>query len=672
MISLNDDRRIFDELELIAPTHVAYPWYVAGLERQRISLTDCQTIRDLLEICQIEEENGLQHLMLLALFAVRNEGSLCLPMQALETVLRPFAGDEPALATEWAALIQAQLVDGRWSRLVEQPTQAKTPLVLDGQNLYWRKFHTHESSLEQRIKTLCRTGRVSDTATDELTELVQTASEFDGFSLNSEQRWGVYLACLNRFAVISGGPGTGKTTMVASLLRALHRLAPLAADRVVLVAPTGRAAHRLGDSLRATLQHAPDPEGALAALGTLEGRTIHRLLRYNPSKHAFVHHADNPIEADVVICDEVSMIDVVLMDQLLAAIPAQARVIFLGDRDQLPSVEAGAVLGDLIPKSGTPAYLPATVAALGRLALDEAAKARLVVATGSSPLTDRVVLLQQSHRTRGRVSELAQCINRGESAAVAALPVITTLTDGEEWGRDGSEVWRVAETLAATGVATDWVRQLLITDPCEGAASYAALAAAPLLLDDDGYATDPAGCQTLFNGLARGQILTVTRHGAGGCDTLNYRIVKQLRGELDSRSASGDALFTGMPVMVTRNDHLRDLFNGDVGIIRRLPDGDLVAIFPRGEQRYEAIPTYQLPAHVPAFAITVHKSQGSEYGNVMMVLPKDAGHRLLTREILYTGITRSQGNVYIHSSVEALTGTINRRIERYSGTDLWG
>lgn len=670
MIAASDELRIFNELGLVDPAHAAAPWYAAALERQQLSLTDCQTIRDLLEICAVDADDALPHLMLLGLFAVRNGGSLCLPLPQLAEVLAPFIPDHP-VQTEATAITTA-LTERRWETLVGDAHQQTTPLILAGDNLYFRKFHTHETTLDQRIKALCSTDVASTTTASSLIELVNTCAQFDSFALNREQRWGVYLACRNRFTVISGGPGTGKTTLVAALLRALHQLTPLQAERVALIAPTGRAAHRLGESLHASLQHVPSQGEELTALTGLEGRTIHRLLRYNPSKHAFVHNAENPIEADVVICDEVSMIDVVLMDQLLAALPTQARVVFLGDRDQLPSVEAGAVLGELIPKSGSPSYLPETAAALRKLAPADAATDGPTVATSAGPLTDRIVVLQQSHRTRGAVGKLARAINHGERAPAEELPLLTALSEAYRWPRQGSEAQRVDAALPPAAIATHWVRQMLISDLDEAGLSYAARAQQPLTIDDGRYATDPAACAALFGMLAQGQILTVTRHGAGGCDTLNHTIAKQLCPEMDGRGQPGETLFAGMPVMVTRNDHLRDLYNGDVGIVRRLADNTLVVLFPRGGQQYEAIPSHQLPVHLPAFAITVHKSQGSEYGNVLLVLPNEADHRLLTREILYTGITRSKGNVAIHGAQAALSAAIDRTIQRYSGTSFWG
>jgi exodeoxyribonuclease V alpha subunit len=649
------------ELGILPADAPAAILHAQGLESDSVTLTECQTVIDLLELAGIPDPPSELHALLLALFATRNQGSLCLPLNALTDELRPFCGTQ---AEPVAASITEQLEQNHWNTLIGDTDGA--PIILKNDHLYFQRYYRHEKSLETRIQKLCNSLPPPLPEDINLVELTIACAAYEGFSLNTEQRWGVYLACRNRYSIISGGPGTGKTTLVASLLRALWRLGTQTPARIHLVAPTGRAANRLGESLRAALAHTDEAPSLTEALSAIEGQTIHRLLRYSPSKHAFLHNDTNPIDTDLIVCDEVSMIDVVLMDQLLAAIPPHARVIFLGDRDQLPSVEAGAVLSELIPRDEAPSYSKPIADDLQRLASQDVSRP----ATDMAPslLQNHVVLLQQSHRTKGDVSRAAFAINAGDPSPLDLLP--TYQPAHQPWPLDAATCHRIDTSSTPDATAVAWVRQLLCHEAATPGKSYAQLAAVAISSTDEGSIIDTDACHALFAALRRGQILTLTRHGAAGCETLNRAVVRQLRGDLAPYSPTQSPLFAGLPIMVTRNNRLHGLYNGDIGIILKTAHGEQVAAFPRSESSYIAIPIHQLPQHTPAFAITIHKSQGSEYDNVLMILPDDPNHRLLTRELLYTGITRTKGSAFLLASPEVLRSATERHIRRYSGTSL--
>ncbi len=662
MTTTSSRSELLSELAILPMEHAATPLHLNALETERVSLTDSQSICDLLELTGMNDAPAELHLLLLALFAVRNQGSLCLPLDALASEASPLCGH--ADLDHMLATAQCALEAGHYAPLIG--TNAEAPIIYRAGNLYFQRYHSHERALEARLLELCNAPSPGIPADCDLLALTRTCSRYDSFALNNEQRWGVYLACRNHYSIISGGPGTGKTTLVASLLRALWRLGACDPTRIKLIAPTGRAAQRLGDSLRSALAHANEETELVTALRTIEGSTIHRLLRYSPRHHAFRHNSKNPIDADVVICDEVSMIDVVLMDQLLAAIPPHARVVFLGDRDQLPSVEAGAVLSGLIPRDERPTYSPTVAQDLQALA-----EGTCPVPEGStepSVLRDHIILLKQSHRTRGAVSALAERINAGDTAAIAAIPPIDEGVTS--WSLTGSECVRLTSLHRPEEVATSWCQQLFCTEPTSSGDTYATAIQLPIAITEEGLAADPARCKTLFDALQRGQILTLGRHGPTGCVTLNRGITRHMRRSLAPHASPQEPLFPGLPIMINQNDRVRALFNGDIGIILRHVNDQLVALFPRSNGAYAAIPIHQLPRHTAAFAITIHKSQGSEYGNVLMFLPAETTNRLLTRELLYTGITRSKGNVYLHASPEVLAQATHHRITRYQSR-MW-
>jgi exodeoxyribonuclease V alpha subunit len=663
-------------------------WYQTVVDRGLITQVDCQTIRDLLQLSGLSQEtiaNPALHALLIALFAECGKGSVCLPLdkEVLKNVFAEFAEDP---ADDLADEAHQMHGSDPWSPLIGAPCSPVQPLIESDAKLYFQKYYCHEKSLAEKLGEL-RTRELSSGSTEtplkDLCTTIDNVAQYDGFSLNALQKLAVYLACRNRFTVISGGPGTGKTTLVASLIRALVEIEGLDPDRICLIAPTGRAGQRMGESLRVSLDTATiTDEEDLGSLTELKGSTIHRVLKYNPRKHAFTHGPSHPIPYDLVICDEVSMVDIVMMDRLLAAIPENARVVFLGDKNQLPSVQAGAVLGDLVPKDCQPVYSAAVIDATRDLVGDVQLQSE-----PHNPLMDKIVLLEESHRATGEVWEFAKSANDGKSDCANKLPVCELQT-----ARPGHETvysveWDSYEQATCNriepeeyagpmirGLTESWVEHFM----CAGDDSYQK--AVKLRLPDN--STDPEfewDCQlrrslnSLFDALSQSQILTLVRKGPYGCESLNRHLVKTWRKEFDSSAAASSPVFAGMPIMITRNDHFYHLYNGDVGIVLRLKTkGSYVAVFQRGENDFFVLPVERLPEWEPAFAITVHKSQGSEYGNVFMILPDERDHPLLTREILYTGVTRSKDKVFIFSSAEMLQTAISRQIQRYSGLALDG
>jgi exodeoxyribonuclease V alpha subunit len=453
-----------------------------------------------------------------------------------------------------------------------------TPLVIESGRLYLRRYWEYEQQLARAI----------------LQRAVTTA-KLPKKRGADRQQLAATNAVTRNFSVITGGPGTGKTHTVRAILQQLRQHPTGAALKVALAAPTGKAAARLTEALR-------DIKPAV------EATTIHRLLGTIPDSPYFRHNAERPLTADVVIVDEASMVDLALMTKLVEAVPLTARLILLGDRDQLASVEAGNVLSDICAAAET----------------------------AGSPLHGAVVELTENYRfaESGGIYKLSRAVNAGDAdAALAAL-------------RDGSAELRWEKLRAAANLGAA-LRDRIIA----GYRSYLESAA------------DPASA---LQRLPQFRILCAVRHGAFGVENLNT-LVEQTLAEAGLLAPRG-SWYAGRPVIITRNDHNLQLFNGDSGII--LPDpeagGELRAFFLSAEGKLRRFLPSRLPLHDTAFALTVHKSQGSEFDRLLVILPeKDSP--VLTRELLYTAITRARSGVELWCNEEIFRAAVLRPTVRISG-----
>ncbi len=487
------------------------------------------------------------------------------------------------------------------------------PFIVDAGLLYLARYQAYEAGLAQALRERAQPEPLPVPAM--LDQLFPQAGD--------RQRQAALLALRSRLLVISGGPGTGKTSTVVKLLALL--LADGSRDwRIALAAPTGKAAQRLGESIRGALEKLALP-AELAARIPATAQTLHRLLGAQGDTGHFRHDAANPLGLDLLIVDEASMIDLALMAKLLAALPPTARLILLGDKDQLASVEAGNVLGDICAQSG---YSAATVAAL-------AAHGESLPASPQSPaLGDALAFLDKSHRFRADsgIGELARASREGEGAAFTAA-----------FARFADIAWENAPRLPALLKAME-----------QGYAPYFAGIAG-----QDVCAPDVAAA---FSALLRFRLLCAQRTGPWGVENLNRHIERQQLGE--DRLGHGH-WYAGRAVMVTANDYSLRLFNGDIGICLNTADG-LRVFFEAGPGEYRALHPGRLPAHEPAWAMTVHKSQGSEFEAVLLVLP-EAMSPVLNRPLVYTGITRAKERFTLWGHEAVLVESLARLPERASG-----
>ena len=570
-----------------------------------------------------------------AVSVATSNGHVCIALQQL-------CGSEggPGDAATWRQALLASGVAGT----AQAP--AACPLVLDSDDrLYLHRYFDYERRLAQRLMRAQRDAeaaqRHDEAATSDVLrrqlDALFPAGELQPTGEPDWQRIATALALRGHLAIVSGGPGTGKTTTVVNLLACL--IAQDADCRIALAAPTGKAAARMTDAIRQRAVHLPE---AIRSRLPTEAFTIHRLLGVTPAAGGFVHHAGNPLAIDALVVDEASMLDLALATKLLEAVPASARIVLLGDKDQLSAVESGAVFAEL---SADPSLSTACREDLA--ALCGAAPGRIVPPepVEASALRDAVVWLSRNFRfaADSSIGRLAACINGGSAD--------DTLT----WLR------------AACGPDVSWIG-------VDAGATPAAGFAAALTRVMEGYAPFLASVRegvadrrAISDSFARFRVLCAVRQGPHGVEAVNAELARRFRralGALDRDARS--AWYPGRPVLVLRNDYVLKLFNGDIGIT--LPDesGELRVFFAQTDGGWRAVAPLRLPAHETAFAMTVHKSQGSEFDEVLVLLPAQRS-RVLTRELLYTAVARARRGVTLCADAAVLAGAIETATRRHSG-----
>ncbi len=507
------------------------------------------------------------------------------------------------------------------------PPGVRRPLILDDRGrLYLYRYWDYEQRLARAL--LARAG--SAVSTLDLTAARHLIERLFGPAdpLHPDlQRRTAGVALLRRLCVVSGGPGTGKTTTVLRVLALLQGLAG-GTLRVGLAAPTGKAAARLESSvetgwggLPASVREAFSPPG--------EAVTLHRLLGLRPDGDARYGPA-RALPLDLLIVDEASMVDLGLMVRVVEALAPEARLILLGDKDQLASVEAGAVLGDIC--SGNDGFSATMASDLSSLTGEP-----VETDPGARGIADSVTLLERSHRfgSTSGIGRLAAAVNRGDLSATRAA-----LTESE-----GAH-WLCTDALSGT-TAMDQ----LVTQARTGYASFARAVKqnAP-----------PAAVIEAFEGY---RVLCPHRVGRTGAERVNQAVERAL----GLAARSGGAWYPGRPVLISRNDHGMGLFNGDLGIALVAPDtGRLRVYFRTGADEPRSVAPARLPEHETAFAMTIHKSQGSEFDRVLVVLPESHG-TLLGRELLYTALTRARVEVTLSASTVALQQAVGHSVSRVSG-----
>ena len=534
--------------------------------------------------------------------------------------------------------------------------EGNSPLVWQGGRLYlrrnWQAVVDIRRILDQRSQPASELP-----PPNQLRGLIDALFPVDGAGEGEDPDWqkiACAVAARSRFAIITGGPGTGKTwTMVKllGLLQSMHRELTGDGDRplrILLAAPTGKAAARMTESVLANWAQLPQ-DFQSEAYRPDAARTLHRLLGTRPASRHFRHNARNPIHADVVIVDEASMIDLHMMHSLLCALAPHSRLVLLGDKDQLASVEPGSVFGDLCQGAETVAYDAELIEWL-----QAASGQALPVGNGPGGLVNQRVMLRQTRRFDQAIAALAQAVNAGQ--AETAISLLGQGHSALNWLKPKSE-------------NDPAVRELLVG---QGYAAYLAKLARPPEPIGPGQGIEAvaldAWISACLNAYTDFQLLTATRSGAWGVEGLNRRI-RQWLAEAGLVEDSGQ-WFHGRPVMVTRNDYRSGLMNGDIGLCLKLPQADgnssLRVVFRKAGGDLHHYSPARIPDCQTAWAMTVHKSQGSEFTHTVLALPEHH-NRALTRELVYTGLTRARERfTLLAPSVQVFAGAVKQRTQRSS------
>ena len=512
------------------------------------------------------------------------------------------------------------------------------PFILHKDQLYLQRYFNYESTILHKIGALLKSEITQQE--DRKNELMKISvlvnslqanypinTSLDGDSIDW-QLSAALLGVLNNFTIITGGPGTGKTTTVAKILSLLLTINPLC--KIALAAPTGKAAMRLAETLKQT--SLPVSQQIKERFCQLKPNTIHRLLNPIADTIYFKHDQSNPLVYDVVIVDEASMIDVALFAKLIDAIGPDTRLILLGDKNQLASVEAGSMFGDLCKTQDSLNRLSQESADfINQFITDPKRKiADTFINTTTHPLTEHIIELQRSHRfsSTGGIGKFSNAIITNKEAVLKDF----ILSKNEP------------------AVIIDTNRDnILFESFANGYRDY--------LLEPN--------ISLALQKLNHIRVLCAVREGPQGIYATNRLIESYLTKQnlIDTK----DEFYENRPIIVTRNYTDLALYNGDIGIIRKDSNGNMRAWFEDSDKNLRSVMPGYITGAETVFAMTIHKSQGSEYNQVLVILPPNSGSQLLTRELLYTAVTRAKEKVIVQSSENILLETAKGSVTRASG-----
>ena len=612
-----------------------------------ISLNDLQIMRDACDICGVPPEERDGFFCATALLSVsfgKGDTRLKLDEDGASGLIKRVSYAEPrSLNADSGVRVSGtdlEEVGNIWKRLAE--TQfgsikrccrgANSPLAYveesdSAKYLYFSRCFAAERNLACGLgKLMCSPfpESVGEAAAERITE---EATRFSGFELSEMQRKAVKLALTGRGVIVTGGPGTGKTTVICAILRAFV-LSGVRAGEVALCAPTGRAARRIKESVQTELKKA---EGVsmelLEELSAANGVTIHSLL--GVSDGAFVYGGALKLPYRAIIIDEASMIDISLMDSVLSALSPDCRLILIGDSRQLPSVSAGAVMGSMLD---VPAWF------------------------------SRTVRLDVTHRSSGKLLETSMRINEGTLDAGEDLvfidPFLPEFEKNGVWDSvPGNSCYMVtgadaSDPLSLRRCVVSWAHRFFgpLRQKCAVSFSEA-----------------PEAMLSAVGVLSSAVILTPLRNGFFGASGINEFIIASMSPAYQ-RFGSDKNVFPGMPVIIDESCAGTEMKNGDMGVVmRNTDDGKLYAVFNCGGSP-EAVAVSRLPKFSPAYAVTVHKSQGSQFSNVLVVLTPDASNPLLVRSLFYTAVTRAKERAFIFAAEKSLETAVKQNPRRECGS----
>ncbi|PKL16469.1 MAG: exodeoxyribonuclease V subunit alpha [Spirochaetae bacterium HGW-Spirochaetae-5] len=584
------------------------------------------------------EHSPLFHLVIMMLSSRLSSGDVCLSLDDIEG--KPlsyfFGDDEDGLNNEIIIPGKSEMIAVLEKSRAVGHDGDYLPLILDQYHkLYFHKYYTFENQLSSYVKDLAE----RKTLPERISDVKDTFSKLFPQSADETDWQGVaaYSALSGGITVISGGPGTGKTSTVVKIL-ALIAESGIKTGRDVLIslaAPTGKAAARLRESVNSAIENLPSGDDVKKLIPS-ETYTIHRLLGSIRNSHEFRHNRDNHLPHDVVVVDECSMGDMALMCRLVQAVKPGAQLILLGDKDQLSSVEGGAVFGDLC--GSDEGVYTENFAMKGRELFGITFPEPDIKNSHASKMNDSLIVLKKSYRFSGRsgIGILADLIKKGDASA--ALDILGDETYPDVKFADGSPSEKIEDIYRTSALS---------------------------ILDGLDCTTE----KKIAELIGKYSILTAIRRGPLGAEGMNSMAENVLfkMGVI----SPGEKFYHGRPVMISRNDYSLSLFNGDIGITTNADSVEVV--FPGNDGEPRVVHPSRLPEHETAFAMTIHKSQGSEFDNVLVVMP-DKWNMVMTRELLYTAVTRARNGVVIAAGADIIREMIVTPTRRMSGLKqkLWG
>ncbi len=584
------------------------------------------------------ESSPLFYLIVMMLSSRLSSGDVCLSLDDIENKsLAYFFGDDGTGSFDKITIPSKReiLSSLKKSRTVGE-VESYLPLILEEESkLYFQKYHSFENSLARHIKGLAG----SKVSAADMSDLKGTFLRLFPL-LAGETDWqsaAAYSALSRGITVISGGPGTGKTSTVVKILALIAESGIKSGKETIisLAAPTGKAAARLREAVNTAIADLPVSDEVKRVIPS-ETFTIHRLLGSIRNSHEFRHNNSNPLPHDVVVVDECSMGDMALMCRLVQSVKPGAQLILLGDKDQLSSVEGGAVFGDLcgdVEGVYTQDFIDQGRKIFG-INFPDASETDYQAGV----MNDALIVLKKSYRFSGRsgIGLLAELIKKGD--ADGALEILNDKG--------------YPDVKFAGGTSTKQISSIY----SEAASS---------IVSEMNCSTE----EKILSLISRYSILTATRRGNYGAEGMNLMAESVLfnLGVIEPESR----FYTGRPVMISRNDYSLSLFNGDIGITSGKDSVEVV--FPGSDDEQRIVHPSRLPEHETAFAMTIHKSQGSEFDNILVVMP-GKWNMVMTRELLYTAVTRARRGVVIAAGSEIVREMILTPTRRMSGLKqkLWG
>ncbi|MDO6447297.1 exodeoxyribonuclease V subunit alpha [Colwellia sp. 1_MG-2023] len=603
--------------------------------------------------------------LLIALSVSLREGHSCLPLNVVAEQRFGYCCDAFGVVSHQGFQFPSFIHLHELLCLLNIDESQEHGVVFHQEKLYLRRYynfeqqvieflHSHQSNAKNNKKHLVadNLALIETTTSSDTNEIMACLALLFPNQSNSDtalidwQKIAVANALNKSFSIIAGGPGTGKTYTVTKLLAAIIMLNKAPALTISLVAPTGKAAQRLCESINQAKDgfKALLPEEVLAKIPT-ETKTIHRLLGVIPNSPNFRHHQENKLNIDVLLIDEVSMVDLPLMARVFRALPAHCQVILLGDAQQLPSVAAGSVLSDLTP------FHQAQYSPDNKKFLEKVTGITNLPINKKCPV-DHLTYLTHSRRFdgKGAIGILSQLVIAGDSeqswqllqsAINSGNPQLTFIEQTQEFSSQAS-----------------WFNHLIdeYYQPIRAAESV----------------------EQAFHLLSKFRFLSATRQGETGVETINNLVESRLLPELShlinhrshNKSHSKNSLYHGKPIMINENDYSLGLYNGDIGLIWQNDKGHLMAFFEQQNGQLTQILPSRLPQFETVYAMTIHKTQGSEFNHVALILPTNTDNQLLTRELLYTGITRAKEQITLQSKKSVWYQGVESRVARFSGINI--